>query len=187
MGSSNTLGWKFLRVTIKVILFVMRNNYFSLWCQGYIRSKSLMMFWFWAFSNTGDLHLELQKFPCTKYCKNHNGSGSYFVSKGKFSLKKELITSVSDSKLPPGCIAMRSKRHARSELKAHLAFLNMHSDKLDKSVDTHIYCCIQYPTLFFTQNLPLNTLHFQKKNAKCSSGTNNIRMWRSFFSTTNEK
>lgn len=82
------------------------------------------------------------------YCKNHNGSGSYFVSKGKFSLKKELIISVSDSKLPPGCIVMRSKRHARSELKAHLTFVNMHSDKLDKSVDTLIHCCTQYQTCY---------------------------------------
>lgn len=145
MGSSNTLGWISLKVTIHVILFVMRNIWFSLWCQGYIRSKYIkiyirskisLIFWFWVFSNTGDLYLELQQFLCTKCCKNHNGLGSYFVSKGKFPLKKELITSVSDSKLPPGCIVMRFKRHARSELKAHLAFLNMHSDKLDKSVDT---------------------------------------------------
>lgn len=61
VGSSKTLGWKSFRVTIPGILFVMRNICFSLWCQGYIRSKSsLIFFYFWAFLNTGDLHLELQ-------------------------------------------------------------------------------------------------------------------------------
>lgn len=85
----------------------------------YTMIKSSIIFWFWSFSThlTETTVILRVGLPCTKSCKNCNDLGSYFVSKSKFPLKKELIFSVSDLQTPSRlhCNEIQKTRQNRAE------------------------------------------------------------------------